>query len=94
MHEYLQLYKDGYMATVKSSNFVRGSKFRHPNSDFLEPPASFISQDIQIFQKHILFEIFFSFDLFLCKKGVNMTFFKDLYFVRFCEEILKLKKIS
>ncbi len=73
--------------TVKSSNFVRGSNFRHPKSDILEPPARFISQDMKFFQKHTLFEIFFSFDLILCQKGVNMAFFKDLYFVRFCDKI-------
>ncbi len=64
------------ITTVKSSNFVRGSKFRHPKNYYLEPPARFISQDMNFFQKHTLFEIFFSFDLILCQKGVNMAFLK------------------
>jgi hypothetical protein len=40
--------------TVNSANFVRGSKFRHPNGEFLLSPARSISPDITIFQKHTL----------------------------------------
>ena len=31
--------------------------------------------------------MFFSFDVFLAKNVVNIMFFEDLYFVRFCDEI-------
>ena len=62
--------------TVKSSHFVTGSKFRHPRSEFLGPSAMFVLKDIKNFQKHTLLEIFFSFDLALCKKMNYMVFFK------------------
>jgi hypothetical protein len=47
----------------------------------------FILTDIKKFQKHILLEIFFSFDLALCKKVSYLVFFTDLHFVTFCDEI-------
>ncbi len=71
----------------KSSNFVRGHLFRHLNCEFLSSPAWSNTQDIKKFQKQTLLQIFFSFDVVWCQKVVNMMFFEDLYFVRFCDEI-------
>jgi hypothetical protein len=47
----------------------------------------FILTDIKKFQKHTLLEIFFSFDLALCKKVSYLVFFTDLHFGTFCDEI-------
>ncbi len=37
--------------------------------------------------KNTLPQIFFSFDVALCKKMLSLRFFKDFLFVRFCDEI-------
>jgi hypothetical protein len=50
-------------------------------------PAGFILPDIKKFQIHTFFYKFFSFDVALCQKVINVTFFKDLSFVKFCDEI-------
>jgi hypothetical protein len=47
----------------------------------------FILTDIKKIQKHTLLEIFFSFELALCKKVSYLVFFKDLHFGNFCDEI-------
>jgi hypothetical protein len=47
----------------------------------------FIVTDIKKFQKHSPLEIFFSFDIALCKKMSYLVFFRDLKFVTFCDEI-------
>ena len=73
--------------TVKSSNFVRGPKIRHPSSEFLWSPRRFISSDIKIFQKQTHLKIILSFDVIVGQKEVNLAFFEDLRFVRFCDEI-------
>jgi hypothetical protein len=56
-----------WVRTVKSANFVRGSKLRHFNGEFLWSTARFTSPDINIF-KNVPFFKYFSLLIFLCKK--------------------------
>jgi hypothetical protein len=53
----------------------------------LSSPAGLILPVIKKFQKHTLLQIFFSFDVALCKKMLSLRLFKDFLFVRFCDEI-------
>ncbi len=55
-----------WVRTVKFANFVRGSKLRHFNGEFLWSTARFTSPDINIF-KNVPFFKYFSLLIFLCK---------------------------
>jgi hypothetical protein len=83
----LRRYPAIFCNTVKSSNFVRGPKFRHPSSEFLWSPGKFISSDIKNFRKQTHLKIILSFDVIVGQKEVNMAFFEDLCFFRFWDEI-------
>ncbi len=61
---------------VKSSNFVTGSKFCHPSSEFLWSSAKFILKDIKKFKNTISFKYFSLLMLLHAKIGVIWCFLK------------------
>jgi hypothetical protein len=73
--------------TVPSNLLISSGaiNFVTPTANFCAHLLGLFYQISKNFKKYS--QIFFSFDVALCQKVINITFFKDLYFVKFCDEI-------